>query len=112
SGLTVLQALRAAYDTTPVLLVTARDQLSDRIRGLDAGADDYVVKPFQLEELLARLRAVIRRSSNQVAPVIRHADLTVDPVARTVRRGETPVALSTNEYRTLLALLERRGRPV
>ncbi len=112
SGLTVLHALRSAYDTTPVLLVTARDQLSDRIRGLDAGADDYVIKPFQLEELLARLRAVIRRSSNQVSPLLRHGDVVVDPAARVVRRGETPVSLSANEYRTLLALLERRGRAV
>lgn len=112
SGLSVLQALRAAYDTTPVLLVTARAQLSDRIRGLDAGADDYVVKPFQLEELLARLRAVMRRSSNQVAPLIRHGAVVVDPAARQVRRDGMPVSLSANEYRTLLILLERRGRPL
>ncbi|KAG1307553.1 hypothetical protein G6F62_015198 [Rhizopus arrhizus] len=67
SGLTLLKALRARFDTTPVLIITARDRLSDRIQGLDAGADDYLVKPFQLDELLARMRAVLRRSSTRVA---------------------------------------------
>ncbi|WP_459614603.1 response regulator transcription factor [Bordetella sp. 2513F-2] len=112
SGLSVLQGMRGAYDPTPVLLVTARDQLSDRIRGLDAGADDYIVKPFQLEELQARLRAVVRRSSNQVTPLIRHGDLAIDPAQRQVRRAGVPVTLSASEFRTLMALLERRGRPV
>lgn len=112
TGIGVLQSLRAHYDATPVLIVTARDRLSDRIGGLDAGADDYLVKPFQLDELVARLRAVIRRSQGRVLPVLQHGDVVLDPGQRTVTcRGER-VILTVNEYRTLLTLLERRGRVV
>lgn len=110
SGFTVLSGLRERYDTTPVVIVTARDKLSDRIRGLDAGADDYIVKPFQLDELSARLRAVVRRSQGQVAPALRHKDIEVDPVRRTVKKAGVLVDLSMNEYRTLLALMEHPGR--
>jgi len=110
SGLGVLQALRARYDATPVLVITARDQLSDRIAGLDAGADDYLVKPFQLDELSARLRAVLRRSQGRVSPTLRQGDVTLDPARRSVTRAGQPVTLSISEYRTLLALMERRGR--
>jgi two-component system OmpR family response regulator len=92
-----------------VLIVTARDALSDRIAGLDAGADDYVVKPFELDELGARVRAVVRRSQGRVSPKLTHGDVTVDPARRSVSRAGTPVTLSVNEYRTLLALMERRG---
>jgi two-component system OmpR family response regulator len=109
SGLTVLQAMRQRYDPTPVLIVTARDALSDRIAGLDAGADDYLVKPFELDELGARVRAVVRRSQGRVSPKLTHGDVTVDPARRSVSRAGTPVTLSVNEYRTLLALMERRG---
>jgi two-component system OmpR family response regulator len=109
SGIGVLQAMRARYDATPVLIVTARDQLSDRIAGLDAGADDYVVKPFQLDELSARLRAVVRRSQGRVSPMLTQGDVVVDPARRSVTRAGEPVTLSVNEYRTLLALMERRG---
>ena len=112
SGLDVLQAMRERYDATPVLIITARDQLHDRIRGLDAGADDYLVKPFQIDELLARLRAVIRRSEGRVAPVLSYKDIVVDPARRTVTRDRASVRLSTHEYRTLLALMERQGRAV
>lgn len=112
SGLDVLSALRQRYDTTPVLIVTARDQLSDRVRGLDAGADDYIVKPFQADELCARLRAVVRRSQGRVAPVLSHRDVVLDPAARTVSRGGAAVKLGVHEYRTLLALMERSGRVV
>lgn len=112
SGLDVLSAMRQRYDTTPVLIVTARDQLSDRIRGLDAGADDYVVKPFQTDELCARLRAVVRRSQGRVAPQLRWRDIVIDPAARSVSRAGVPVKLGVHEYRTLLALMERRGRVV
>jgi two-component system OmpR family response regulator len=112
SGLTVLQAMREQQDPTPVLIVTARDQLSDRIAGLDAGADDYVVKPFQLDELSARLRAVVRRSQGRASPTLSHGDVVVDPARRSVTRAGERVTLSANEYRTLLALLERRGRVV
>lgn len=112
SGLDVLAALRQRYDTTPVLIVTARDQLSDRVRGLDAGADDYIVKPFLTDELCARLRAVVRRSQGRVSPVLRHRDVLLDPAARSVSRAGASVKLGVHEYRTLLALMERAGRVV
>ncbi|MGS1077480.1 response regulator transcription factor [Pseudoxanthomonas beigongshangi] len=112
SGLDVLNALRQRYDTTPVLIVTARDQLSDRVRGLDAGADDYIVKPFQTDELCARLRAVVRRSQGRVAPVLSYRDVVLDPAARLVTRGGQAVKLGVHEYRTLMALMERQGRVV
>ncbi len=112
SGLSVLQAVRARYDTTPVLIVTARDQLSDRIAGLDAGADDYVLKPFQLDELYARLRAVIRRSQGRVSPVLSWQGVVLDPSKREVTRDGVAVALSTHEFRTLMLLMERQGRVV
>jgi two-component system OmpR family response regulator len=110
SGLGVLQALRARYDPTPVLVLTARDQLSDRIAGLDAGADDYLVKPFQLDELAARLRAVLRRAQGRVSPTLHQGEVTLDPSRRSVTRSGQPVTLSVSEYRTLLALMEGRGR--
>lgn len=112
SGLDVLASLRQRYDTTPVLIVTARDQLSDRIRGLDAGADDYIVKPFQADELGARLRAVVRRSQGRVSPVLRHGDIVLDPADRSVSQAGKPVKLGVHEYRTLLALMERPGRVI
>lgn len=112
SGLDVLQALRSRYDATPVLIVTARDKLSERIRGLDAGADDYIVKPLQLDELCARLRAVMRRSQGRVSPVLTCGDVRVDPAQRLVTLRERRVTLSRHEYRTLVALMERQGRTV
>ena len=112
SGLDVLHAMRARYDATPALIITARDQLRDRIGGLDAGADDYIVKPFQIDELLARLRAVLRRTTGRVAPALHYQDISVDPVRRVVTRGDKPVRLSMHEFRTLLALMERQGRTV
>lgn len=112
SGLDVLAAMRARYDSTPVLIVTARDQLSDRIKGLDAGADDYIVKPFQRDELSARLRAVMRRTRGRVTPVLSYRDIVLDPAERTVTQAGKPVRLGVHEYRTLLALLERKGRIV
>ena len=112
SGIDVLHALRGRYDATPALVITARDQLRDRIHGLDAGADDYIVKPFQIDELLARLRAVLRRSTGRVAPVLHYGNISVDPARRVVTRAGEPVRLSVHEYRTLLALMERQGRVV
>jgi two-component system OmpR family response regulator len=109
SGLDVLRAMRARYDATPVLIMTARDQLSERIHGLDAGADDYLVKPFPLDELYARLRAVTRRAQGRVSAVLRHDALCLDPARRRVTLDGQEVALSIHEYRTLLALMERRG---
>jgi two-component system OmpR family response regulator len=112
SGLAVLKRMRERYDSTPVLILTARGQLSERIRGLDAGADDYLVKPFQFDELLARVRAVIRRAQGRVVPAMSYGDVTLDPAKRLVTRAGARVSLSAYEYRTLLALLERPGHVV
>lgn len=112
SGLGVLRALRERYDATPVVILSARDRLSDRILGLDEGADDYLTKPFQLDELLARLRAVLRRAGNRVVPTLRYGDVEVEPARRVVTRAGAPVSVSIHEYRTLVALMERQGRIV
>lgn len=112
SGLAVLRFLRERYDTVPVLMLTARGQLSDRIRGLDAGADDYLVKPFQLGELLARVRAVTRRSEGQVVPTLSHGEVVLDPVKRRVTRRGEAVLLSAHEYQVLLTLLKRMGHVI
>ena len=104
--------MRQRYDATPVLIITARGQLSDRIKGLDNGADDYLIKPFELDELLARVRAVVRRSQGRVVRELSCGDVRVDPEKRVVTRGGERVALSALEYRTLLALIERPGRVV
>lgn len=112
SGLQVLEHLRRRYDVTPVLILTARDRLSDRIAGLDAGADDYLVKPFDLDELKARLRAVLRRTQGRVAPIHVRGAVILDPATRRVTREGRPVDLSLHEFRTLLALMERADRVV
>lgn len=112
SGLAVLKTMRERYDGTPVLIVSARDKLSDRIAGLDIGADDYLTKPFQLDELYARLRALLRRAQGRVSPVLTWRDVVLDPARRAVQRAGCPVPLSVHEYATLLALMERRGRAV
>lgn len=112
SGLSVLQSMRSRYDVTPVVMLTARGQLSDRIAGLDAGADDYLVKPFQLDELWARTRAVVRRSEGRVVPVHAFGDIRLDRSKRVVTRAGQNVTLSAHEYRTLLALMERPGHVV
>ncbi|MBK7063240.1 MAG: response regulator transcription factor [Rubrivivax sp.] len=109
SGLEVLQALRARGDTTPVIVLTARDALADKVRGLDAGADDYLVKPFELDELLARLRALGRRQAGRASTVLSVADLKLDPTTREVSRADRAVLLSAREYAVLQALLERPG---
>lgn len=109
SGDDVLKSLRRSGNDVPVLIITARDKVSDRIAGLDSGADDYIVKPFDLDELAARIRAVHRRRAGRADPMIRIRDLTFDPAARSVTwRGET-VALSARELALLEALLERPG---
>jgi two-component system response regulator MprA len=105
-GLEVCRRLRAAGDRTPVLMLTARDAIDDRVAGLDAGADDYLVKPFALRELQARLRALLRRTETTRAGVLRFADLELDPVAREVRRRERPVELSRTEFNLLELFLE------
>ena len=112
-GLEVCRRLRAAGDRTPVLMLTARDAVADRVRGLDAGADDYLVKPFALEELLARVRALLRRAGGgrSRAAALRFADLELDPVAYTVRRGARPIELTRTEF-LLLELFLRHPRQV
>lgn len=111
SGLEVCQRLREA-DDTPILMLTARDDVADRVKGLDAGADDYVVKPFDIDEFLARVRALLRRREpRDRASVSRFADLTVDQKARQVYRGQRAIALSAKEF-DLLAYLARNPRQV
>jgi two-component system, OmpR family, response regulator MprA len=113
-GLETCRRLRAAGDDLPVLMLTARDAVSDRVAGLDAGADDYLPKPFALEELLARLRALLRRTAradDPAAEVLRFADLTVDPATREVTRNGRPVRLTRTEF-ALLELLARHPRQV
>jgi len=105
-GLEVCRRLRAAGDRTPVLMLTARDAVDDRVAGLDAGADDYLVKPFALKELQARLRALLRRTEATRAGVLRFADLELDPVAREVRRGAREIELSRTEFNLLELFLE------
>ncbi|TXH60382.1 MAG: response regulator transcription factor, partial [Burkholderiaceae bacterium] len=108
-GLEVLKGLRGRGDATPVIVLTARDTLPDKVKGLDTGADDYLVKPFELDELLARLRAVRRRQDGRGSPLLQVADLTLDPATREVKRGGRPVLLSAREFAVLQALLERPG---
>ncbi|PZP33877.1 MAG: DNA-binding response regulator [Roseateles depolymerans] len=110
SGIEVLKALRARGDATPVIVLTARDALSDKVAGLDAGADDYLIKPFELDELLARLRAVTRRhQGGRASPQLEVADLRLDPATREVTRAGRPILLSAREFALLEALLERPG---
>ena len=109
AGLEVLGAMRRRGDARPVLILTARDAVADRVAGLDAGADDYMVKPFELGELAARLRALLRRSSGRAAPVLAHGEIELDPATREVRRNGELVALSGREFALLEALLARPG---
>ncbi|MGH9096115.1 MAG: response regulator transcription factor [Acidimicrobiales bacterium] len=110
-GLEVCRRLRAAGDDTPVLMLTASDAINDRVQGLDAGADDYLVKPFALAELLARLRALLRRRSDDSAEVLQFADLNLDPSSRVASRGSREFTLTRIEY-DLLELLLRHPRQV
>jgi DNA-binding response OmpR family regulator len=108
-GFEVCRRLRASGARTPILMLTARDAVGDRITGLDAGADDYLVKPFAFGELLARIRALLRRESPSKETVLRLAELTLDPAAQSVEWAGRPVDLTAREYRILEALMRRPG---
>jgi DNA-binding response OmpR family regulator len=108
-GLEVLQGLRRRGDATPVIILTARDDVSNRISGLDAGADDYIVKPFDLDELGARMRSVLRRAAGRGDPCIEHRGIRLNPVSHTVERNKVPVHLSAHEFAVLEALMQRPG---
>jgi DNA-binding response OmpR family regulator len=108
-GLEVCRRLRAAGTLTPILMLTAKDAVPDRIAGLDSGADDYLVKPFAFGELLARLRALLRRHSDSKQGVLRVASLSLDPATGIVRWGDRPIELTAREYRVLETLLRRPG---
>jgi DNA-binding response OmpR family regulator len=111
-GLRVLRDLRERGDEVPVLILTARDTVSDRVTGLDTGADDYLVKPFDLDELSARLRALVRRRAGRANPLLTHGSLVLDPAARTVTAASQAVDLAPKEFAILLTLLENAGRVV
>ena len=112
SGLEVLKNLRKRGNAVPVLILTARDSVKDRVQGLDCGGDDYLVKPFDLDELCARLRALQRRRSGRVESLIQHGELSVDPAAHKVSLGGTEVNLSTSEFALLHYLLDNKGRVI
>ncbi len=109
-GLTVLEKIRKQNIPVPVLLLTAKDAVEDRVRGLDAGADDYLTKPFSMEELLARLRVLMRRSQTVRQSVLSLHDLTLDPAAKTVRRAEADIHLSMREFSILEYMLRNAGQ--
>ena len=108
-GLSLLRELRAKGNRIPVLVLTARDAVQDRVRGLDSGADDYLMKPFDLDELTARVRALLRRRAGRADTLIQHGALLLDPVSRRVEYKGRPVHLSPREFALLHALLERPG---
>ena len=110
NGFDVLKTLRQRRIQTPVLVLTAREAVSDKVAGLDLGADDYLTKPFAFEEFLARVRALLRRGTGQRAPVLKLADLTLDPATRTVTRDDRRITLTTREYALLEYFLRNVGR--
>jgi two-component system OmpR family response regulator len=111
-GLTVLRRWRDAGRTLPVLMLTARGSWHEKVQGIDGGADDYVSKPFRVEEVLARLRALIRRASGQLTPELRCGPVTLDPRGARVTVDGTPVKLTGHEFRVLSYLMHHRGRVV
>jgi len=112
TGLELLANWRQQHKQVPVLIISARDAVADRIRGLDTGADDYLVKPFDLDELAARLRALLRRGSGRATPIVEHGPLTLNPSTHEVHLGGTAVNLSGREFALLQALLENPGIPL
>jgi two-component system response regulator MprA len=114
-GLDVCRTLRSKKDRLPILVLTARDEVGDRVAGLDAGADDYLTKPFALEELRARLRALLRRTAAEEgdeAAILEYDDIVLDPMAHTARRGDRPIDLTRTEFALLELLLRNAGRPL
>ena len=111
-GMEILRRLRAKENPVHILVMSARDGLDDRLQALDAGADDYLVKPFSLSEALARTRALLRRSYQRKNPLMRVADLTLDPIRRCVQRGDAAIVLTALEYRLLEYLFHRAGEVV
>ncbi len=109
-GFTFCRQLRAGGIRTPILILTARDTTKDKVEGLDAGADDYIVKPFQVVELLARMRALLRRSNASVPTVLTVGDLTLDTITREAKRGSKVIRLSTTEYALLEYLMRNAGK--
>ena len=109
SGLDLLRNIRSRGASLPVLIITARDAVADRVAGLDAGADDYLVKPFDLDELAARIRALLRRRAGSGAPLLTHLGVELDPAAHRVRHDGVEVALSPREFALLQLLMERPG---
>ncbi|MFQ5755005.1 MAG: response regulator [Acidiferrobacterales bacterium] len=110
SGIQLLKDARARGDDVPVLILTARDTVADRVLGLDSGADDYLVKPFALDELLARVRALHGRSRERSAPLIEYGEIVLDPAAHRITRAGVPVTISGREFAVLQTLLENQGR--
>jgi DNA-binding response OmpR family regulator len=108
-GIEVLRELRTRGDSTPVIIVTARDDVRNRIEGLDAGADDYIIKPFDLDEVSARMRSVLRRAAGRGDPCIKHRGISLNPVTHAVERAGVAVLLSAHEFSVLEALLQRPG---
>lgn len=112
SGLNVLRQIRANGNAIPILILTARDLTADRVAGLDAGADDYLTKPFDILELSARLRAIARRSHGRASPILQCRGVSIDPAARLVTANDSTIELSRTEYAILLQLIENAGRVV
>jgi two-component system OmpR family response regulator/two-component system response regulator QseB len=110
SVLEVIKSARAKKNMTPVLLLTARDTPQQKVEGLDAGADDYLMKPFDLDELLARVRALLRRSAGRAETVLKSGPLTLDPAASLLHKNEVPITLTAKEFRTIKLLMERAGK--
>lgn len=111
-GVAIVKAMRDAKIHTPVLFLSALDSIHERTLGLDAGADDYLVKPFALEELLARVRALLRRPTEQQADTLTAGDLSLDTVTYQVKRGDTPIQLTSKEFALLEYLMRNQGRPL
>ena len=109
-GIEVLEQWRAAEKSTPVLILTARDRWREKIAGLDAGADDYVTKPFQMEEVLARIRALVRRSTGNTSPVLTVGPVALDPSSAAVTVEDTPVKLTAHEYKLLAYMMHHKGK--